>query len=131
MSTLRGKVAFITGASRGIGAAIAHELARKGASVVLAAKSAEKHKILPGTIHSVAEEIREIADRYQNGAKALPLQLDVRDASAVEEAIEESVSNFGHLDIVVNNVCTCKANSRPRPSIYPPQQRQRRKCMTS
>lgn len=104
MSTFQGKVAFITGASRGIGAAIARELARKGANVVLAAKSIEKHKVLPGTILSVAEEIREIADRHQNGAKALPLQLDVRDANGVEEAIKATSGTFGHLDIVVNNV---------------------------
>lgn len=131
MSTLRGKVAFITGASRGIGASIARELARKGANVVLAAKSMEKHKVLPGTILSVAEEIREIADRHQNGAKALPLQLDVRDATAVEEAVKETVDTLGHLDIVVNNVRIGSTYTRPQRSTCALLLRQRQRFMTS
>lgn len=123
-------MAFVTGASRGIGASIARELARKGANVVLAAKSIEKHRVLPGTILSVAEEIRDIADRHQNGAKALPLQLDVRDATAVEEAIKETVDTLGHLDIVVNNVCVLYTHTRRQPLICPRPRKQRQKCMT-
>ncbi|WFD05672.1 hypothetical protein MVES1_001004 [Malassezia vespertilionis] len=101
---LQGKTAFIsTGASRGIGAEVAKTLAARGANVVIAAKSAEPHKILPGTIHSVADEVHAIADKHQNGAKALPIQMDVRDDRAVKDAIAKAVGTFGNLDILVNN----------------------------
>ncbi|QQO20571.1 SDR family oxidoreductase [Bradyrhizobium diazoefficiens] len=97
MGSLNGKVVFITGASRGIGREIAVKLAAEGARIALAAKSSEPHPSLPGTIHTVAGEIRRL------GAEALPLQVDVRDADALANAIESTVREFGGLDILVNN----------------------------
>ncbi|RMF71042.1 MAG: NAD(P)-dependent oxidoreductase [Acidobacteria bacterium] len=97
MGTLSGRVVFITGASRGIGRAIALRCARDGARVVLAAKSDRPHPKLPGTIHTVAEEVREA------GGEALPLRLDVRDADAIEQAVATAAETFGGIDIVVNN----------------------------
>jgi len=95
--TLANKTLFITGASRGIGLAIARRAAREGANVVVAAKTDAPHPKLPGTIHTAAEEIN------QAGGKALPLTVDVRDEQAVRRAIEKTVETFGTLDIVVNN----------------------------
>ena len=97
MTTLAGKTLFITGGSRGIGREIAIRAARDGANVVVAAKTAEPHPKLPGTIHTVAEEIEKA------GGKALPIQLDVRDDAAIAAAIEQTVKAFGGLDILVNN----------------------------
>jgi citronellol/citronellal dehydrogenase len=97
MQPLRGKAVFITGGSRGIGREIALRFARDGARIAIAAKTSEPHSTLPGTIYSVADEIR------QAGGEALPLQLDVRDAEAVKGAIEATVRAFGGLDIVINN----------------------------
>lgn len=96
-----------TGASRGIGAEIAKALVARGANVAVAAKSAEPHKTLPGTIHTVVDELHEIAERNNTGAKALALQLDVRDAGAVEDAVHRVASHFRSLDMVVNNVRRC------------------------
>lgn len=96
-SMLAGKTLFITGASRGIGLAIGKRAARDGAQVVVAAKTAEPHPKLEGTIYTAAEQIEAA------GGKALPLVLDVRDEVQVKEAIERSVAHFGGLDIVVNN----------------------------
>ncbi|MTI42709.1 citronellol/citronellal dehydrogenase [Roseibium hamelinense] len=95
--SLNGKTLFITGASRGIGKAIALRAARDGANVAIAAKTAEPHPKLEGTIFSAAEEIEAA------GGKALPLVLDVRDDEAVKAAIDKSAEHFGGLDIVVNN----------------------------
>src|SRR5690348_11982607 len=95
--SLKGKTLFITGASRGIGLAIALKAARDGANVAVAAKTETPHPKLPGTIHSAAEEI------VAAGGKALPLMVDVRDEDAVRRAIEQTVATFGGLDIVVNN----------------------------
>jgi citronellol/citronellal dehydrogenase len=95
--TLFGKTLFITGASRGIGLAVALSCARDGANVAIAAKTAEPHPKLPGTIYSAAEEIEKA------GGKALPLAVDVRDEGQVREALERTVATFGGLDIVVNN----------------------------
>jgi len=95
--TLAGKTLFITGASRGIGLAIGLRAARDGANVVIAAKTAEPHPKLPGTIYTAAEEIEKA------GGKALPLVVDVRDETAVRGAIDKAVETFGSLDIVVNN----------------------------
>jgi citronellol/citronellal dehydrogenase len=95
--SLAGKTLFITGASRGIGLAIGLRAARDGANVVIAAKTAEPHPKLKGTIYTAAEEI----DRA--GGKALPLLVDVRDEAAVSGAIDRAVQHFGGLDIVVNN----------------------------
>lgn len=95
--SLAGKTLFITGASRGIGLAIALRAARDGANVIIAAKTADPHPKLPGTIYTAAEEIEKA------GGKALPLMVDVRDDDQVRSALERSVAHFGGLDIVVNN----------------------------
>ena len=96
-TSLKDKVIFITGASRGIGREIALRAARDGAKIVIAAKTAEPHATLEGTIYSVADEIK------QAGGQALPLIVDVRDESMVESAIAKTVSEFGGIDILVNN----------------------------
>jgi citronellol/citronellal dehydrogenase len=95
--SLRGKTLFITGASRGIGLAIALRAARDGANVAVASKSDQPHPKLPGTIHTAAADIEKA------GGQALPLVVDVRDDAAVKAAIEKTVARFGALDIVVNN----------------------------
>ena len=95
--SLKGKTLFITGASRGIGLAIALRAARDGANIVVAAKTETPHPKLPGTIHTAAEEI------VKAGGKALPLVVDVRDEASVKDGIERAVAAFGGLDIVVNN----------------------------
>src|SRR5215831_16869184 len=96
-STLSGKTLFITGASRGIGLAIGVRVGREGANVAIAAKTAEPHPKLPGTIYSAAEEIEKA------GGKALPLAVDVRDEAQVRAALEKTAQTFGGLDVVVNN----------------------------
>ena len=95
--SLRGRTLFITGASRGIGLAIARRAARDGANVVIAAKTDTPHRSLPGTIHSAAEEVVAL------GGRALPLICDVREEDQVAAAIARTVEEFGGLDIVVNN----------------------------
>jgi len=97
MTSFKGKTVFITGASRGIGKAIALRLAKDGANVAIAAKTTDPHPKLPGTIFSAAEEI------VKAGGKALPLAVDIRDENAVEQAIKKTVETFGGLDIVINN----------------------------
>ena len=97
MATLKGKTLFITGASRGIGLAIGLRAAKDGANVAIAAKSAEPHKHLPGTIYTAAEEIEKA------GGKALPLVVDVRDEHGVMEAVAKTAETFGGVDICVNN----------------------------
>src|SRR5580698_11082595 len=97
MTSLKGKTLFISGASRGIGLAIALRAARDGANVAIAAKTAEPHKHLPGTIYTAAKEIEDA------GGKALPLIVDVRDEANVYEAVERTVAAFGGVDICVNN----------------------------
>jgi citronellol/citronellal dehydrogenase len=95
--SLTNKTLFITGASRGIGLAIALRAARDGANIAVAAKTAEPHPKLPGTIYSAAKEIEAA------GGQALPLIVDVRDESNVAAAIEETVVKFGGIDVCVNN----------------------------
>jgi len=95
--SLNGKTLFITGASRGIGLAIALRAARDGANIAIAAKTAEPHKHLPGTIYSAAEAIEKA------GGKALPLIVDVREEASVYDAVEKTVAAFGGIDICVNN----------------------------
>jgi citronellol/citronellal dehydrogenase len=95
--SLSGKTLFVTGASRGIGLAIALRAARDGANVAIAAKTAEPHKHLPGTIYTAAKEIEDA------GGRALPLIVDVRDEANVFEAVEKTVAAFGGVDICVNN----------------------------
>ena len=97
MAGLQGKTLFITGASRGIGLAIALAAARDGANVAIAAKTDAPHPKLPGTIHTAAAEIEKA------GGRALPLVVDVRDEASVRDALERTVAVFGTLDIVVNN----------------------------
>lgn len=95
--SLSGKTLFITGASRGIGLAIALRAARDGANVAVAAKTSVPHPRLPGTIHTAAEAIEKA------GGHALPLVVDVRDEAQVRRGLDKTVETFGGLDIVVNN----------------------------
>jgi citronellol/citronellal dehydrogenase len=95
--SLKGKTLFVTGASRGIGLAIALRAARDGANIAIAAKTSEPHPKLPGTIHTAAAEV------VKAGGQALPLVVDVRDEASVSAAIDKTVETFGALDIVVNN----------------------------
>ena len=97
MADLKGKTLFITGASRGIGRAIALRAAQDGANIVLAAKTSDPHPKLSGTIHTVAAEIEAA------GGKALPLQVDVREETQIFDAVNKAVETFGGIDILVNN----------------------------
>lgn len=97
MATLEGKTLFITGASRGIGLSIALRAARDGANVAIAAKTAQPHPKLPGTIYTAAQEIEDA------GGKALPLVVDVRYEEQVQEAVNETAKTFGGIDILINN----------------------------
>jgi citronellol/citronellal dehydrogenase len=97
MATLAGKTLFITGASRGIGLAIALRAARDGANVAIASKTAEAHPKLEGTIYSAAAAIEKA------GGKALPLRCDIRFEDQVEAAVAAAASTFGGIDICVNN----------------------------
>jgi citronellol/citronellal dehydrogenase len=94
---LREKVVFITGASRGIGREIALRFARDGANIIVAAKTAQQHPTLEGTIYTVSEEIERL------GGTAFPLQLDIRDEDKVYEAVGKAVAEFGVIDILINN----------------------------
>jgi citronellol/citronellal dehydrogenase len=95
--SLAGKTLFITGASRGIGLAIALRAARDGANIAIAAKTEAPHPKLKGTIYTAAEEIERA------GGKALPLMVDVRDEALVQDALAKTAARFGGVDIVVNN----------------------------
>jgi citronellol/citronellal dehydrogenase len=97
MNNLENKTLFVSGASRGIGLAIAKRAAQDGANIILAAKTAEPHPKLPGTIYSAAEEIIEA------GGKALPVICDIRDEENVRKAVNEGVDKFGGIDICINN----------------------------
>jgi citronellol/citronellal dehydrogenase len=95
--SLKGKTLFITGASRGIGLAIALRAARDGANIAIAAKSDKPHPKLPGTIHTAAAEIEAA------GGKALAMQVDIRDENQVADAVKRCAEHFGGIDILVNN----------------------------
>jgi citronellol/citronellal dehydrogenase len=95
--SLRGKTLFISGASRGIGLAIAVRAAKDGANIAIAAKSDQPNPKLPGTIHTAAEAIEAA------GGKALPMQVDIRDEDAVAAAVKKTADRFGSVDILVNN----------------------------
>ena len=97
MRTLKGKTLFITGASRGIGEAIALRAAADGANIVIAARTTHRHPKLPGTIHTAAAAVEEA------GGHALPVAMDVRDEESVSAAMDQAVQRFGGLDILVNN----------------------------
>ena len=94
---MNNKTAFITGSSRGIGKAIALKLANNGFNIVVAAKTAEPHPKLDGTIFTAAEEIEK------TGVKALPIVVDIRDEEMVNEAVNKTVKEFGGIDVLVNN----------------------------
>ncbi len=94
---LPGKVAIVTGASRGVGKAVALALAREGCDVVVAAKTAERDPRLPGTIHDTAREIEDL------GRKALAVQVDVRDEQQVEAMVARTLAELGRVDVLVNN----------------------------
>jgi citronellol/citronellal dehydrogenase len=95
--SLQGKRIFITGGSRGIGLAIALRAARDGASIAIAAKTAEPNPKLPGTIYSAAEEIKAA------GGTALPIQCDLRDETQIAAAVAQAAAEFGGIDILINN----------------------------
>ena len=105
--SLKGKTLFITGASRGIGLAIALRAARDGANIAIAAKTDQPHPKLEGTIHTAAEDIEKA------GGKALPLVVDVREEKQVAEAIEKAAAQFGGIDIVVNNASAIQLTRTP------------------
>lgn len=97
MITLKGKTLFITGASRGIGKAIALRAARDGANIAIAAKTTQPHPKLPGTIYTAAEEIEKA------GGRALACVVDIRDEAQIAAGVEKTVQTFGGIDILVNN----------------------------
>ncbi|EEB14504.1 glucose 1-dehydrogenase, putative [Pediculus humanus corporis] len=94
---LKDMTIFITGASRGIGKAIALKAAKDGANIVIAAKTAEPHPKLPGTIFTAAKEVEDA------GGKALPCVVDVRDEAQITKAVKDAVAKFGGIDILINN----------------------------
>ena len=105
--SLKGRVLFITGGSRGIGLEIGKRAAQDGAKVVLAAKTAEPHPKLAGTIYTAADEIEAA------GGEALPIILDVRNEANVRDAVKETVAHFGGIDICVNNASAISLTSTP------------------
>ena len=111
MGELNGKTMFISGGSRGIGLAIAKRVARDGANIIIAAKTAEPHPKLPGTIYTAAEEIEEA------GGQALPVVCDIRDEDAVKAAVAAGVERFGGIDICVNNASAISLRGTLRTSM--------------
>ena len=107
MADLSGKTLFITGASRGIGKAIALRAARDGANVAVIGKTAEPHPKLAGTVYTACEEIEAA------GGKALPVILDIRFEDAVKAAVEKTADHFGGLDILVNNASAISLTNTP------------------
>jgi NAD(P)-dependent dehydrogenase (short-subunit alcohol dehydrogenase family) len=103
--SLNGKTMFISGASRGIGLAIAKRAAQDGANIALIAKTAEPHPKLPGTVYTAAKELEEA------GGQALPIVGDVRDPESVESAVAKTAEQFGGIDIVVNNASAINLGS--------------------
>src|SRR3954469_7547350 len=103
--TLAGKTMFISGASRGIGLAIAKRVAADGANIALVAKTAEPHPKLEGTVYTAAKEIEEV------GGPDLPLVGDIRDEDSVNAAVAKAVEQFGGIDICVNNASAINLGS--------------------
>ena len=97
MNSMQGKVVLITGSSRGIGREIALRCAQDGAKLVITGKTVEPHPKLPGTIHTVVEEVN------QAGGEALAIQMDVRDDQAIADAVTLVIEKFGGIDVLVNN----------------------------
>lgn len=97
MSGLRGKVVFITGSSRGIGREMALRFARDGAKVVITGKTTEPHPKLPGTIHTVADDVAKA------GGTPLAIRMDARDEGSIEDAVARTVAEFGGVDVLINN----------------------------
>ena len=106
-NSLQGKTIFITGASRGIGKAIALKAAKDGANVVIAAKTSEPDPRLPGTIHDTAAEVEAL------GGRALAVAVDVRDEDQVQQAVQQTVARFGGIDILVNNASAISVTNTP------------------
>lgn len=104
--TLKDRTLFITGASRGIGLAIAKRAAADGANIAIAAKTVDENPKLPGTIHTAAAEIEAA------GGKALPIQCDIRDEASVLAAVAQTVERFGGIDILVNNAGATRGSDR-------------------
>src|SRR5438132_7557417 len=107
MSFLKRKTLFISGASRGIGLAIALRAARDGANVAIAAKTTEPHPKLPGTIYTAAAQIEAA------GGRALPLTVDIRNDNQVADAVERTVKTFGGIDILINNASAISLSATP------------------
>ena len=107
MASLNGKTLFITGASRGIGLAIAKRAARDGANIAIAAKTVDPNPKLEGTIHSAAKEIEDA------GGAALAIECDIRNEDEVQRAVAQTVERFGGIDICVNN-CLLYTSPSPR-----------------
>ena len=105
MPSLGGRTLFITGASRGIGLAIGLRAAKDGANIVIAAKTAEPHPKLPGTIYTAAAQIEAV------GGRALPLTVDIREESQIAQAIAETIRRFGGIDILINNASAISLTS--------------------
>ena len=97
LSNFKNKTIFITGATRGIGKAIALKFAEEGANIVIAAKTVKPHPKLPGTIFDAAEEIESA------GGKALPIRTDIRDENQINDAVQQTIDKFGSIDALVNN----------------------------
>jgi len=104
---MKGKTVFISGASRGIGKAIALRLAKEGANIAIAAKTVEPHPKLEGTIFTAAKEMEAA------GGQALPIQVDIRDEENVKAAVEKTVAHFGGIDILVNNASAINLSKTP------------------
>lgn len=113
MNGLRDKVVFITGSSRGIGREIALRCARDGAKVIITGKTVDPHPKLPGTIHTVADEV------VAAGGQALAIQMDVRDENAITAAVAQAVAHFGGIDVLVNNASAIQLT----PTLHTPAKR--------
>lgn len=105
MTALKGKTLFITGASRGIGLAIAKKAAKDGANIAIIAKTADPHPKLEGTIFTAADDIQAA------GGQALPIACDIRDEQQVVSAVAKTVETFGGIDIVINNASAISLTS--------------------
>ena len=113
MASLKGKTLFVTGASRGIGLAIAKRAARDGANIAIAAKTSDPNPKLEGTIHSAAKEIEDA------GGKALAIACDIRHEDEVQRAVDQAVAAFGGIDICVNNASAISLTPvKPTPLIW-------------